>query len=146
MAVLMPIATFIQIDRTRIDPRRDPRARGDDSLSARSPDHAARLNVTPQRSNPSPDTLQPLAFAASRTFATSETLNVSPVIRSTSPFTKRKLQFGSFSSDSPPAFLLAGTPIGDNGIVAVAWCVAIGAAGYLWARRLYERVPARPGV
>lgn len=39
--------------------------------------------------------------------------------------------------------LLAGTPIGDSGLVAVAWCVAISIAGYLWARRLYERVPAR---
>ncbi len=39
--------------------------------------------------------------------------------------------------------LLFGTPIGDNGIVAVAWCVLISVAGYLWARRLYERVPVR---
>jgi ABC-2 type transport system permease protein len=42
--------------------------------------------------------------------------------------------------------LLAGTPIGDNGVVAVAWCVAISIAGYLWAQRLYERVPARAGA
>jgi ABC-2 type transport system permease protein len=39
--------------------------------------------------------------------------------------------------------LLLGTPIGDNGLVAVGWCVAIAAAGFVWARRLYERVPAR---
>jgi ABC-2 type transport system permease protein len=39
--------------------------------------------------------------------------------------------------------LLAGTPIGDSASVAVAWCVAISVAGYLWSRRLYERVPAR---
>ena len=39
--------------------------------------------------------------------------------------------------------LLFGTPIGDNGIVAVAWCVLISIAAYLWARRLYERVPVR---
>ena len=39
--------------------------------------------------------------------------------------------------------LLAGTPVGDNGPIAVAWCVAITIAGYLWARRLYERVPIR---
>ena len=39
--------------------------------------------------------------------------------------------------------LLIGTPIGDNGIVAVAWCVLISVGGYLWARRLYERVPVR---
>ena len=37
--------------------------------------------------------------------------------------------------------LLLGTPIGDNGWIAVAWCVAISVAGFLWARRLYERVP-----
>ena len=39
--------------------------------------------------------------------------------------------------------LLAGTPIGDSGILAVAWCVAISVVGYLWAQHLYERVPAR---
>ena len=39
--------------------------------------------------------------------------------------------------------LLAGTPTGDNGLIAVAWCVLISVAGYLWARRLYERVPVR---
>ncbi len=39
--------------------------------------------------------------------------------------------------------LLLGTPIGDSGILAVAWCVAISVVGYLWARHLYERVPAR---
>jgi ABC-2 type transport system permease protein len=42
--------------------------------------------------------------------------------------------------------LLAGVRVGDNGIVAVAWCVVISIAGYLWARRLYERVPVRVGV
>jgi ABC-2 type transport system permease protein len=39
--------------------------------------------------------------------------------------------------------LLVGTPIGDSAPVAVAWCVALSCAGYLWARRLYERVPVR---
>ena len=39
--------------------------------------------------------------------------------------------------------LLFGTPIGDNGPIAVAWWVLISVAGYLWARRLYERVPVR---
>ena len=39
--------------------------------------------------------------------------------------------------------LLLGTPTGSSGLVAVAWCVVISVAGYAWARRLYERVPAR---
>ena len=39
--------------------------------------------------------------------------------------------------------LLAGTPIGNDGLIAVAWCVVISIAGYVWAMRLYERVPAR---
>ena len=39
--------------------------------------------------------------------------------------------------------LLFGTPIGDNGLVAVAWCLAISAGAFVWARRLYERMPAR---
>jgi ABC-2 type transport system permease protein len=38
--------------------------------------------------------------------------------------------------------LLLGTPIGNSGVLAVGWCVAISLAGYLWARRLYERPPA----
>ena len=38
--------------------------------------------------------------------------------------------------------LLLGTPIGDSGVLAVGWCVAISVVGYLWARRLYERNPA----
>jgi ABC-2 type transport system permease protein len=42
--------------------------------------------------------------------------------------------------------LLAGAPVGDTGVVAVAWCVVILMAGYLWARRLYERVPVRVGA
>ncbi len=42
--------------------------------------------------------------------------------------------------------LLLGTPIGDNGWIAVAWCLVLSLAGYLWARRLYERVPARPAA
>ncbi len=37
--------------------------------------------------------------------------------------------------------LLLGTPIGDSGVVAVGWCVAISVGGYLWARRLYDRNP-----
>ena len=35
--------------------------------------------------------------------------------------------------------LLLGTPIGDSGLLAVGWCVGISVAGYVWARRLYER-------
>jgi len=38
--------------------------------------------------------------------------------------------------------LLLGTPIGNSGVVAVGWCVGISIAGYLWARKLYDRVPA----
>ncbi len=33
--------------------------------------------------------------------------------------------------------LLTGTPIGHNAIVAVAWCIAIAVASYLWALHLY---------
>ena len=39
--------------------------------------------------------------------------------------------------------LLLGGEIGSSGLIAVAWCVAITLAGYLWARRLYDRDPAR---
>jgi ABC-2 type transport system permease protein len=35
--------------------------------------------------------------------------------------------------------LLMGTPIGDSGVIAVAWCALIAVSGYLWARDLYER-------
>jgi ABC-2 type transport system permease protein len=42
--------------------------------------------------------------------------------------------------------LLFGTPIGDSGVLAVGWCLLISALGYLWARRLYERVPTRAGT
>ena len=35
--------------------------------------------------------------------------------------------------------LLTGTSVGNHGILAVAWCVAIAAVSYLWAMRLYER-------
>jgi ABC-2 type transport system permease protein len=38
--------------------------------------------------------------------------------------------------------LLLGTPIGNSGVVAVAWCVAISVVGFLWARRSYDRDPA----
>jgi ABC-2 type transport system permease protein len=35
--------------------------------------------------------------------------------------------------------LLAGTPAGDQAVIAVAWCVGIALTGYLWARASYER-------
>ena len=38
--------------------------------------------------------------------------------------------------------LLLGTPIGNSGWIAVAWCLVITVLGYVWSRRLYERVPA----
>ena len=37
--------------------------------------------------------------------------------------------------------LLLGTPIGSDGIVALAWCAAITVASYAWALRLYARGP-----
>jgi ABC-2 type transport system permease protein len=38
--------------------------------------------------------------------------------------------------------LLLGTPIGNNAIIALAWCVGIGLVGYLWARALFRRDPS----
>jgi ABC-2 type transport system permease protein len=38
--------------------------------------------------------------------------------------------------------LLLGTPIGNNAIIALAWCAGIALAGYLWSRKLYNRDPA----
>ena len=35
--------------------------------------------------------------------------------------------------------LLTGTPIGNDGALAAAWCAGISLVGYLWARRLYDR-------
>jgi ABC-2 type transport system permease protein len=35
--------------------------------------------------------------------------------------------------------LLTGTPIGNNGIIAVAWSVGIAFVSYLWARHLYTQ-------
>jgi ABC-2 type transport system permease protein len=39
--------------------------------------------------------------------------------------------------------LLMGTPIGHNAIIAFGWCAGIALAGYLWAKKLYNRDPAR---
>ena len=37
--------------------------------------------------------------------------------------------------------LLLGTPIGTSAVIAVAWCAGIALAGYLWAKRLFNRDP-----
>jgi ABC-2 type transport system permease protein len=39
--------------------------------------------------------------------------------------------------------LLMGTPIGNSGVLAVAWCVGITAVGYPWAKKLFNRDPSR---
>jgi ABC-2 type transport system permease protein len=38
--------------------------------------------------------------------------------------------------------LMLGTPVGHDGVIAVLWCLAMAAAGYLWARLLFRRDPA----
>ena len=37
--------------------------------------------------------------------------------------------------------LLLGAPMGNSAMLAVAWCAAIGVAGYLWAKHLFNRDP-----
>jgi ABC-2 type transport system permease protein len=39
--------------------------------------------------------------------------------------------------------LLMGTPIGSSAMIAVAWCVGLALAGYLWAQALFNRDPVR---
>jgi ABC-2 type transport system permease protein len=39
--------------------------------------------------------------------------------------------------------LLTGTPIGNDAVIALAWCVALTLAGYLWARAAFNRDPVR---
>jgi len=39
--------------------------------------------------------------------------------------------------------LLIGSPIGHNGWLAVAWCIVLAAAGYLWSKKLFNRDPSR---
>lgn len=39
--------------------------------------------------------------------------------------------------------LLLGTPIGGSAIAAILWCVGIALASYVWAKKLYNRDPAR---
>jgi ABC-2 type transport system permease protein len=38
--------------------------------------------------------------------------------------------------------LLLGTPIGNSGYLAVAWCAVIALAGYVWAKKLFNRTPS----
>jgi ABC-2 type transport system permease protein len=38
--------------------------------------------------------------------------------------------------------LLLGTPIGNDALVAVAWCAAITLLSYVWATKLYNRDPS----
>ena len=35
--------------------------------------------------------------------------------------------------------LLLGTPMGNSGWLAVAWCIAIAVVGYFWATREFTR-------
>jgi ABC-2 type transport system permease protein len=39
--------------------------------------------------------------------------------------------------------LLLGTPIGENAVLALGWCVLITLGGYLWSKRLFNREHAR---
>ena len=39
--------------------------------------------------------------------------------------------------------LLMGDPIGTNAVIAIAWCAGIALVGYLWAKKLFNRDPAR---
>jgi ABC-2 type transport system permease protein len=38
--------------------------------------------------------------------------------------------------------LLLGTPIGNDWIISLVWCAALGLVGYLWSRKLYDRDPS----
>ncbi|MCG8921232.1 ABC transporter permease [Lentzea sp. CC55] len=39
--------------------------------------------------------------------------------------------------------LLMGTPIGNSGYIASAWCLVIGVGGYLWSKKLFNRESTR---
>ncbi|MCW2503295.1 MAG: putative transporter permease protein [Actinomycetia bacterium] len=39
--------------------------------------------------------------------------------------------------------LLTGSPHGADALAAIAWCAGIAVVGYLWARKLYTRVPTQ---
>jgi ABC-2 type transport system permease protein len=41
--------------------------------------------------------------------------------------------------------LLLGSPIGNNAVLAIAWCASIALVGYLWARTLFKRDPTPVG-
>jgi ABC-2 type transport system permease protein len=40
--------------------------------------------------------------------------------------------------------LLQGGPIGDDAIIAIAWCAGIALLAYLWAKKLFRREPQPP--
>jgi ABC-2 type transport system permease protein len=52
-------------------------------------------------------------------------------------------QFAEYQPFSPIAEtlrgLLMGTPIGNNSIIAVAWCVGIATIGYVWSTTSFRR-------
>jgi ABC-2 type transport system permease protein len=37
--------------------------------------------------------------------------------------------------------LMLGTPVGNSGIIAVAWCVGLALIGYLWAKATFKKDP-----
>jgi ABC-2 type transport system permease protein len=39
--------------------------------------------------------------------------------------------------------LLLGSPIGNNAVIAIAWCLAITVGSFLWARKLFSRDPVQ---
>jgi len=39
--------------------------------------------------------------------------------------------------------LLMGTPIGNNAVIAVGWCIVIALGGYLWSKKLFNRESTR---
>jgi ABC-2 type transport system permease protein len=39
--------------------------------------------------------------------------------------------------------LLMGTPIGNNAVIALGWCVLIALGGYLWSKKLFNRESTR---
>jgi ABC-2 type transport system permease protein len=35
--------------------------------------------------------------------------------------------------------LLLGTPIGNSGVIATAWCASIAVVSYLWAKSIFNK-------